>query len=316
MNQRFAFTLIFALLATIAAADDVRNIEPGANASLGGQRLLPAGSAWNTDISNSPVDAASDRILMRIGLDQPLHPDFGTEYNGAPIGIPYVVVGKGQPKAPVIFTHAEESDPGPYPIPPDAPIEGGPGGDGDRHVVILDKDAWTLFELFNAHPDSQGGWTADSGAIFDLKTNAERPAGWTSADAAGLPILPGLVRYDEVVGQQEIRHALRFALAKTRRAYVPPASHFASAATDSDLPPMGMRLRLKADTDISGFPPEVTVILRALKTYGMILADNGSNIFLSGTPDPRWNDDALHALQRITTKDFEVIEMTGMVRGE
>ena len=214
------------------------------------------------------------------------------------------------------FEVAEESDPGPYPVPPDAPIEGGPKGKGDRHVIVLDRDGWTLFELFNAHPDGKGGWKAESGAVWDLKENQVRAAGWTSADAAGLPILPGLVRYDEVVENGAVEHAVRFTLAKTRRAYVPPASHWASEKNDDDLPPMGMRVRLKADYDLSGFAPEAQAILQGLKTYGMILADNGSDNFISGAPDPRWNMDALRQLMRVKTKDLEVVAMNDIVVDE
>ncbi|MEZ5788055.1 MAG: hypothetical protein R3D62_16635 [Xanthobacteraceae bacterium] len=285
----------------------------GPNADLGGRRLLPDDSGWNQDISKDPVDPNSAKILSRIGLDKPLHPDFGTEWEGAPIGIPYVVVPMNQPKVPVTFEYADESDAGPYPIPPDAPIEGGPAGKGDRHVIVLNRDSWTLYELYNASPDGKGGWKADSGAVWDLEQNQVRPDGWTSADAAGLPILPGLVRYDEVVGKGAIEHALRFTVQKTRRAYVPPASHWASESTDPNLPPMGMRVRLKADYDISGFSPEAQVILRALQTYGMILADNGSDNFISGVPDPRWNTDALRDLKRVKTRDFEVVRMEGVV---
>lgn len=273
----------------------------------------PTTAPWHRDVSRDRVDPRSDRILARIGLNTTLHPDFGTQWEGAPIGIPYVVVGKDQPRVPVRFTDADESDPGPYPIPPDAPIEGGPKGTGDRHVLVLDKDRWMLWELFNAHPLGKAGWKADSGAVWDLKTNQVRPPRWTSADAAGLPILPGLIRYDEVVGQKSLDHAVRFTLSKTRRAYLPPASHWASDRRDEDLPPMGMRLRLKAGFDLSGYAEEVRVILQALKTYGMILADNGSDIFLSGAPDPRWNDDALRQLRRVKARDFEVVEMKGIV---
>jgi hypothetical protein len=288
----------------------------GANANLAGQRLLPDDSPWHQDISQSPVDPNSERILARVGMDKPLRADFGPEWEGAPIGIPYVVVGAGQEKVPVEFTYADESDAGPYPIPPDAPIEGGPKGDGDRHVLVLDRDNWQLWELFNAFPDGNGGWKADSGAIWNLKENQVRAAGWTSADAAGLPILPGLVRYDEVVEKGALEHAMRFTLAKSRRAYVPPASHWASSLDDDDLPPMGMRVRLKADYDLSGFGPEAKVILEAMKKYGMILADNGSDNFISGAPDPRWDVDALRQLMRVTTKDLEVVEMTDMVTDE
>ena len=261
------------------------------------------------------MDPASDAIIAAIGADAPLHPDFGTVWEGAPSGIPYVVVGAGQAGVPIEFTaFGDESDPGPYPVPLDAPIEGGPAGTGDRHVLVLDRDAWVLYELFDAHPVGGGErWRAAAGAVFDLRSNALRPAGWTSADAAGLPILPGLVRYDEVVERGEIRHALRFTAAPTRRGYVHPARHFASDRTDPDLPPMGMRVRLKAGYDTSGFPPEARVILEALKRYGMFLADNGGDWFLSGAPDPRWNDAALATLKSVRGRDFEVVEMGPVV---
>lgn len=292
---------------------DAPTVELGANANLNGVRLLPDDSPWHQDISKAPVDRNSARILARIG-NKPLHPDFGPVWEGAPIGIPYVVVPGTQPRVPMTFTEAaEESDAGPYPIPPDAPIEGGPKGDGDRHILVLDRDNWMLYEVFNAFRQPGGGWKAGSGAIWDLKKNQVRPDRWTSADAAGLPILPGLVRYDEVMGAGAVEHALRFTLAKTRRAYVPPASHWASKLHDEDLPPMGMRVRLKADYDISGFAPEVQVILRALKTYGMILADNGSDNYISGAHDPRWDPDILRQVKRVTTRDLEIVEMTGMV---
>ncbi len=241
------------------------------SASLGGKRLFPDDNPWNQDISREPVDPNSDNLIASIGTDRPLHPDFGTVYRGAPSGIPYVVVDGNQKKVPVRFQYQDESDPGPYPVPLDAPIEGGPEGKGDRHVLVLDRDNGKLYELFDAHADGKGGWNAGSGAIFDLNSNKLRPAGWTSADAAGLPILPGLVRYDEVVEQKAIKHALRFTVVKSRRAYVSPATHFASPHKDDNLPPMGMRVRLKGDYDLSGFPPEVQVILQALKTYGMIV---------------------------------------------
>ena len=306
-------TCFVSVLLAPAAAQQAPSIPLGPNANLGGIRLLPPDSPWHRDISKDAIDPRSARILARVGLNKPLHADFGPDWEGAPIGIPYIVIGKDQPRVPVTFIDAHESDPGPYPIPPNAPIEGGPKSTGDRHILILDRDTWTLWELFNAFPDGRGGWKAGGGAIWDLKKNQVRPARWTSADAAGLPILPGLIRYDEVVGRPAVHHAIRFTLSKTRRAYVPPASHWASDDDSDDLPPMGMRMRLKANYDLTGFSPEARVILQAMKTYGLILADNGSDNFINGAPDPRWNIDALRHLKRVTTKDFDVMTMTDMV---
>jgi hypothetical protein len=283
---------------------------PGRDQSLAGERIFPADDAWNLDVSKEPTDPDSAALIASIGVKRPLHPDFGTVYNGAPMGIPYVVVGGKQKRVPVEFDYKDESDPGPYPIPPDAPIEGGPKSDGDRHVLVVDRDNWKLYELWSATPlDGGAAWKAGSGAIFDLKKGNTRPAGWTSADAAGLPVLPGLVRYDEAVEQGNIPHALRFTVVHSRRAYVSPAKHFASNSNDPHLPPMGMRVRLKADFDISAFPPTARVILTALKKYGMIVADNGSNWFISGAPDPRWKDDELETLKRVKGGDFEVVKM-------
>jgi hypothetical protein len=282
--------------------------------TLPAKQVFPADNAWNRDISKDPVDANSAALIKSIGLEKALHPDFGTTYRGAPNGIPYIVVSGTQARVPVEFEYADESDPGPYPIPPDAPVEGGPQADGDRHVLVIDRDHWMLYELWDAHPlDGGKRWKAGSGAVFDLSSNHMRPAGWTSADAAGLPVFPGLVRYDEVAVRKEINHALRFTCVRSRRAYVAPATHFASKLDDANLPPMGMRVRLRADFDITGFPPEAQVILRALKRYGMFLADNGSDWFLSGAPDPRWNDDALRTLGRVKGSDFEVVKMDKIV---
>lgn len=283
----------------------------GAGASLRGKRLFPGDNPWNEDISARPVDPNSANLIASIGLNTGLHPDFGTVWAGAPNGIPYVVVSGTQPKVAINFTaYGDESDPGPYPVPPDAPIEGGPNGTGDRHVIVIDRDNWKLYELFYTFPVSGGAsWRAAGGAVFDLNSNALRPAGWTSADAAGLPIFPGLVRYDEVFEQQEITHALRFTAQSTRRAYVYPARHFASSNTNPNLPPMGMRVRLKASFDITRFSPAMQVILKALKKYGMMLADNGSNWYISGAPDPRWNDEELNTLKAIKGSDFEVVQM-------
>jgi hypothetical protein len=274
---------------------------------------LPDDNAWNQDVSQEPVDPNSDALIAGIGLDKPLHPDFGTVCAGAPVGIPYVVVPGSHPRVPVRFGFsADESDPGPYPVPLDAPIEGGPNSDDDRHVLVLDRDNWMLYELIRAFPDKDG-WRADSGAVFDLNSNKLRPAGWTSANAAGLPILPGLVRYDEVMEQQTIRHALAFTCRRTRRAYVFPARHFASKSSDPHLPPMGMRVRLKRDVDLSRFPAPARVVLTALKQYGMFLAQNGGDWYLNGAPDPRWNDAELSALKEIKGRDFEVVKMGEVV---
>lgn len=278
----------------------------GEHASLGGRRFFPDDNPWNEDISARPIDSNSAALIQSIGADDGLHPDFGTFWDGHPIGIPYVVVSGTQPKVPVSFYYDDESDRGPYPIPLNPPIEGGANSSGDRHVLIVDKDNWLLYELYAVYA-SGSRWTAGSGAIFNLNSNDVRPAGWTSADAAGLPILPGLVRYDEAVELGEIRHALRFTVQRTRRAYIYPARHFASSNTDINLPPMGMRVRLKGDVDISGYPPVVQVILTALKKYGMFVADNGSDWFISGSHDPRWNDEALSDIRRIKGSDFEVV---------
>ncbi len=299
--------------------DDVIDPAPvpdlGVGASLKGKLVFPADNPWNEDVSGQPVDPNSNNLIAGIGLNTGLHPDFVTVWAGAPNGIPYVVVTGTQTKVPITFTdYGDESDPGPYPVPTSAPIEGGASGTGDRHVIVIDRDNWKLYELFNAFPVNGGAsWRASCGAVFDLNSNALRPAGWTSADAAGLPIFPGLVRYDEVFEQKEITHALRFTAQSTRRAYVHPARHFASNSTNPNLPPMGMRVRLKASFNINGFSPAMQVILRALKKYGMILADNGSSWYVSGAPDSRWNDDELNSLKTIKGSDFEVVRMGTIV---
>lgn len=285
----------------------------GEGASFNGTRPFPDDNPWNQDISQSLVDPNSDNLIASIGLNTGLHPDFGTVWEGAPIGIPYIVVPGTQAKQFIkSFWYPDESDSGPYPIPDNPPIEGGNDSDGDRHILMIDKDNWKLYELYAAYPDGNG-WTAGSGAIFDLASNDVRPAGWTSADAAGLPIFPGLVRYDEVIEQGEIRHALRFTVKNSRKAYVYPARHYASSNTSSNLPPMGMRVRLKANFDISPFSKNVQVILKAMKTYGMFVADNGSNWYVSGAPDSRWDDDELHQLGNVKGRDFEVVKMESVV---
>jgi hypothetical protein len=266
-------------------------------------------------VDTLPLDPNSGLYIATIGAGDTLHPDFGSgEWppgSGSPIGIPYVDVPSTQPKVNVTFEYDDESDPGPYPIPSDAPIEGGPDSDGDRHVLVVDRDNCTLYELFYAFPQPGGSWTAGSGAIFDLSSHALRPADWTSADAAGLPILPGLVRYDEAAAG-EIRHALRFTAPQTQRDYVWPARHYASSLTGTQYPPMGLRFRLKADFDVSGFSPEVQVILQALKKYGMMLADNGSAWFISGAPDERWDNDVLHEMHQVYGSDFEAVDVSSL----
>ncbi|MBL8987643.1 MAG: hypothetical protein JNJ80_15325, partial [Gemmatimonadetes bacterium] len=285
----------------------------GVNADLYPRSLFPADNPWNQPVDTAQVDPNSATIIASIGATKAFHPDFGANWNGGPFGIPYIVVAGNQTRVPVTFDYFDESDPGPYPIPPNAPIEGGASSSGDRHVLIVDRDNWKLYELFAAYPQANGSWHAGSGAVFDLNSNALRPAGWTSADAAGLPILPGLVRYDEVAAG-EITHAIRFTVSRSRRAYIPPARHWASSDTSSSRPPMGMRVRLKASFNISGYPARVQVILRALKKYGMIVADNGSDWYASGVADARWNDSELNTLKQLRGSDFEVVRMVGIVK--
>ena len=295
----------------------------GAGANLNGSISFPADNPWNTDISSAPVDTNSAALISSIGLSAGLHPDFGSGlYNGAIMGIPYIVVSSSQPFVPIQFvSYGDESDPGPYPVPMNAPIEGqqadGSAFGGDRHVLVIDRDTNRLYELANAYPQSNGTWQASCGAIFHLDSDTVRLSaqpGWTSADAAGLPIFPGLVRYEEAASGS-ILHALRFTVSSTRRAYVPPATHWASSNTSPDLPPMGMRVRLKSSFVIpANFSPESKAILQALKTYGMFVADNGASWFISGAPDPRWNNDALHSeLGSVKGSDFEVVLMNGLV---
>ena len=281
----------------------------GAAPSIGDCPILPANNIWNTRVDSLPVDARSDAWIASIGASTGLKADFGSGlYEGSPIGIPYVTVPGSQPEVSISFDYDDESDPGPYRLPPDAPIEGG----SDRHVLVIDRDACVLAEVFEATQLSPGAWSGGSGAIFDLTSNDLRPSGWTSADTAGLPILPGLARYDEVEAG-EIAHALRFTVERTQRAYLWPARHYASDNTNPNLPPMGARARLKANVDISGHPPEVQVILLALQRYGMLLADNGSNWFISGAPDPRWNDDNLRQLRTIVGDNLEFVDVSSLM---
>jgi len=277
--------------------------------SPSGCTVFPGDNLWNTRIDGLPVHPNSDNFVASIGASTAIHPDFGTFWQGAPIGIPYSTVPGDQPLVDVDFSdgYPDESDPGPYAFPPDALVEGGPDASGDRHVIAVDMDNCLLYETFATYPDGDGTWTAVSGAIWDMTSNAYRPIGWTSADAAGLPIYPGLVRRDEVLAGY-IGHALRFTVSTSQRAIVLPATHWASSNTDPDTPPMGLRFRLKTDFDISGYTPNVQVIMTALKEFGMIVADNGSDWFISGAHDPQWDDDELRQLKDLQGSDFEAVD--------
>ncbi len=279
--------------------------------------ILPADNIWNTPIDDLPVDPNSAAYINTIGATATLHADFGSGVwppgSNSPIGIPFIEVDADQPNVAINYTaYGSESDPGPWPVPGNAPIEGGPDATGDRHVLVLDRDACMLYELYRAFPQGNGSWNADSGAAYDLTSNELRPDGWTSADAAGLPIYPGLVTYDEVASG-EITHAIRFTAPQTQKAYVWPARHYASSLTGSQYPPMGQRFRLKADFDISGYSPEIQVILTAMKEYGIILADNGSSWFISGAPDDRWDNSMLHEWDDIPGSAFEAVDVSSLM---
>jgi len=283
----------------------------GQGASLNGFLPFTAGNLWNQDISGAAVDSNSAAIINFIGANDAVHPDFGSGlYAGSSIGIPYVVVGSAQSFVNINFTaYGSESDPGPMPVPPDAPIEGYPvPGSGDRHVLVLDNSNCWLYELYSSYPNTDGSWNANSAAVWDLLADEQRPLTWTSADAAGLPVFAGLVRYDEVAGGQ-INHALRFTLQSSRAAFVPPASHWASNSSNPYAAPMGMRMRLKTSFNISSYSAANQVILKALQKYGMIMADNGSNMYISGAPDDRWDNNDLHLLGNLHASDFEVVSM-------
>ena len=281
---------------------------PGQDPTLAGCPVFPADHVWNTPVDHLPVHPNSEAWIQRISLEKGLHPDFGSgTWEGKRIGIPFNVTDGSAPRASFTFDYADESDPGPYPVPEGARIEEG----DDHHLLVLDASSCTLYELFNVRRTASG-WAAGSGAVFDLGDYALRPDGWTSADAAGLAILPGLVRYDEVASG-EIKHALRFTADWTSADHLWPARHHAPTGEPED-PPMGMRVRLRADFDTSGFSPEVRVILKALKKYGMILADNGSDWFISGEPDERWNNDVLVGeLYRVKGSDFEVVDTSSLM---
>src|SRR4051794_11614144 len=309
MRRRLpVLVLIAAVSATAASAAG-----GGAPAKVGGCRIFPANNPWNQRVDKLPVASNSDAVVRAIGPDEGMHADFGSgEYDVGPIGIPYTTVGRGQKRVHVKFDYSDESDKGPYPIPRDVPVEGGRGSDGDRHVIVVDRSRCKLYELYAAYPVNGGAsWKAGSGAIWNLRSNHLRPRGWTSADAAGLPILPGLARYPEVK-RGAIRHALRFTVSRTRNSFVYPARHQASSDSDASLPPMGMRFRLRAGFPVSRFPKQSRVVLRALQRYGMIVADNGSDWYLSGAPAAGWNNDDLHSLGGVKGSDFEVVDTSSL----
>jgi hypothetical protein len=275
--------------------------------------VFPAGNPWNQRVDKLPLAADSAQLISSIGLDAPVHADFGSgTWDGGPIGIPFDVVSRATPRSHVSFEYADESDRVRYPIPPRVHIEGGAHATGDRHAILVDKSSCRLYELYDLRHTSKG-WTAGSGAVWNLRSSHLRPAGWTSADAAGLAIFPGLARWDEVA-RGTIDHALRFTAPRTRRAYVYPARHYASSSDDASLPPMGLRVRLKASVDLASFPRQARVVLRALQRYGMILADNGSPWYVSGAPNPHWSNDDLHSLGRLTGADFEVVDTSSLPR--
>lgn len=277
---------------------------------IGGCQVFPNDNPWNRDISNDPVDPNSPNYIAHMnGNSKFLHPDFGSNPT---YGIPFVVVPGTQPKVPVSFAYSDESDPGPYPIPPDAPVEGGAASTGDRHVLVLEKDSCHLYETYDSHYVGPG-WSCGSGAIFDLTSNRLRPDYWTSADAAGLPILPGLVRYDEVAAGF-VNHAIRFTVQSTQRAFIHPATHYASSNIDPNAPPMGLRVRLKSSYDISRFTGAARVILAAMKKYGLILADNGSDWYFTGATDSRWDDNDLNQLKTVPGNAFEVVTSGTIIR--
>jgi hypothetical protein len=295
-------TLVLALGVSTAAA----RAAPGPRED--GCPIFPASNPLNREIAHAPVDPRSASYIAAIGLSAHLHPDFGTEPS---YGIPYTVVGPHQPEVPIGFDEfGAESNPGPYPIPANAPVEGA-GEEGDRHVLVLQSGSCKLYELYGAKRSS-AGWEAGSGAVFNLRSNALRPEGWTSADAAGLPIFPLLVRYPEVHAEQ-IDHALRVTVPVTQSGYIHPATHYASSSSDVSLPPMGLRLRLKAGYSLAGFDGESLIILRALKRYGLIVADNGSPWYITGAPSPYWNDANLEQLKRVPGSAFEAV-YTGPIR--
>lgn len=275
---------------------------------INGCPVFPKDNFWNTRIDDLPIHPRSDAWIESIGRDQGFHMDFGSgEWDGGPIGIPYNIVnGSALEKFDLTFYYPDESDAGPYPLPPDPLIEYG----SDHHILIVDTDSCMLYEIYDASFEA-GQWSGGSGAIWDLNANALRPDGWTSADAAGLPIFPGLVRYDELISGH-IDHALRFTVENTN-GYIWPARHLTSDDDAPNIPPMGERFRLKASVDISGYPDLLQPLLQTMKIYGIVLADNGSNWFVSGAPDERWDNDMLHLLDDLTGDDFEAVDTSVLI---
>ena len=311
LRRLLSLIVVMALVGAAAiaqAAPSSRGVQtlPGTSCPV-----FPSDNAWNQRVDKLPVATNSAAMVARIGVDNPVHPDFGTVYGGAPNGIPYAVVTNHTKRVPVSFQYASESDRVRYPLPRNVPIEGGARSGGDRHVIVVNRDTCTDYELFAAYPVNGGTrWKAGSGAAFNLRSDKLRPAGWTSADAAGLPILAGLAVYGQAASGA-IRHALRFTAPCTSAHYVYPARHEAGSCGNSS-PPMGLRVRLKAGVNIARLPRQARIVAQALKTYGMILADNGSPWFISGAPSPHWNDDALHHLGQLTGRDFEVVDTSSL----
>ncbi|MFI7426371.1 hypothetical protein ACIBPB_05245 [Micromonospora sp. NPDC049836] len=310
-------------VATAAPVPPAPAAAPAARSGLGARpsraaracTVFPADNVWHADVSRLPVHPRSAAMVDAIGSGAAVHADFGSgTWQGGPIGIPVTVVPAGQRRVPVSFTYADESDPGPYPVPANAAVEGGPAATGDRHVIVWDRAACRAYELFDARP-AGAGWRAGSGAVFDLRSNRLRPAGWTSADASGLAILAGLVRYDEVAAGR-VDHAVRVTVPRTRTGWTWPATHSASSATDPNLPQLGQRLRLKPSVDLSRLPRQARIVAEAMRRYGLIVADHGSAWYLSGAPDRRWDNDALHALGGLRGSDFEVVDASGLAVGQ
>jgi len=316
MRNSRRYGLLFSVVVSALLLTTLTGATAFPRGQIAGCTIFPADNIWNVPIDTLPLDAHSAAYINTIGATDPVHADFGSGlYEGGPIGIPFIDVPSSQPAVSIQFNadgYPDESDPGPYPVPTNAPVEGGADSTGDRHVLVLEHDNCILYELYIAVPQSNGSWEVYASARYDLHSHALRPDTWTSADAAGLPILPGLVRYDEVASG-EINHAIRFTVPETRNTYLWPARHYASDLTGAQYPPMGQRFRLKANFDLSSFAPEVQVILRAMKKYGIILADNGSAWYISGAPDERWDNDMLHQLDRVTGANFEAVDESSLM---